>query len=106
MRRISFLPTRSEWRKHALRLAIGVGLTVILLLQTLGVMPIKFIDQVDNIFYDARLQWTMPGGVDERIVIVDVDEKSLITPELGRWPWSRNKRARIIDTLFERSQSR
>ncbi len=106
MRRISFLPTRSEWRKHAPRLAIGVGLTVILLLQTLGVMPIKFIDQVDNIFYDARLQWTMPGGVDERIVIVDVDEKSLITPELGRWPWSRDKMAGIIDTLFEHYQIR
>ncbi len=106
MPRISFFPTRSEWRKHAPRLAIGLGLTVLLLLQTLSVLPIKFIDQLDNIFYDARLQWTMPGGVDERIVIVDVDEKSLITPELGRWPWSRDKMARIIDTLFEHYQIR
>ena len=31
----------------------------------------------------------MPGKVDDRIVILDIDEKSLAVPELGRWPWSR-----------------
>jgi adenylate cyclase len=35
-----------------------------------------------------------------------VDEKSLVTPELGRWPWSRDKMARIMDTLFEHYQIR
>ena len=83
---LNFLTSLSQWRKHTPRLAIGLVLTALFAVQTLGLIPIKFIDQVDNIFYDARLQWTMPGGLDDRIVIVDVDEKSLVTPELGRWP--------------------
>ncbi|HEU0259552.1 MAG TPA: adenylate/guanylate cyclase domain-containing protein [Burkholderiales bacterium] len=29
----------------------------------------------------------MPGGRDERIAILDIDERSLA--EVGRWPWSR-----------------
>lgn len=42
----------------------------------------------------------MPRGVDERIVILDIDEKSL--GELGRWPWGRDLMARTLDELFTR----
>lgn len=38
---------------------------------------------LDDILCDARLRVTMPRTVDERIVIVDIDEKSLA--EVGRW---------------------
>ena len=41
----------------------------------------------------------MPGTLDERVVIVDIDEKSLA--EIGRWPWSRNKVAALTDQLFD-----
>ena len=60
----------------------------------------RFIDQMENLAYDARVLLTMPNKVDERIVIVDIDEKSL--SELGRWPWGRDKLARLIDQLFEK----
>ena len=43
---------------------------------------------------------TMPRGVDERIVILDIDEKSL--GEIGRWPWSRELMAETLDKLFTR----
>jgi adenylate cyclase len=43
---------------------------------------------------------TMPRGRDERIVILDIDEKSL--GELGRWPWSRNVMAELTAKLFDR----
>ncbi len=43
---------------------------------------------------------TMPQGVDERIVILDIDEKSL--GEIGHWPWSRNVMAGAVEKLFER----
>src|SRR5688572_43038 len=43
---------------------------------------------------------TMPPGVDERLVILDIDEKSL--GELGRWPWNRRLMAELIDKLFDR----
>jgi adenylate cyclase len=45
---------------------------------------------------------TAPGGRDERIVILDVDEKSLA--EIGRWPWSRRLMGDIVDKLFARHQ--
>lgn len=57
------------------------------------------IDQLENLAYDTRLNMTLPRTVDERIVIVDIDESSL--RELGRWPWPRNTIARIVDRLFE-----
>jgi adenylate cyclase len=37
---------------------------------------------------------------DERIVILDIDERSL--GEIGRWPWSRKVMAELTDKLFER----
>ncbi|MDQ5880171.1 MAG: adenylate cyclase, partial [Pseudomonadota bacterium] len=41
-----------------------------------------------------------PGGVDDRIVILDIDEKSLA--EGGRWPWGRDKMAALLDQLFDK----
>jgi len=42
----------------------------------------------------------MGDGRDERIVILDIDERSL--GEIGRWPWSRRIMAELTDKLFER----
>lgn len=60
----------------------------------------QLITQLENLAYDTRLKTTMPGGVDRRIVIIDIDEKSLA--EEGRWPWPRNRVAQLIDILFDR----
>ena len=43
---------------------------------------------------------TMPREPERRVVILDIDEKSL--GEIGRWPWSRNVMADLVDRLFER----
>ena len=42
----------------------------------------------------------MPRGVDSRIVILDIDEKSL--GEIGRWPWSRSLMADVVQKLFDK----
>ena len=49
--------------------------------------------------YDARVRMTMRGGVDRRIVILDIDEKSL--GEIGRWPWSRALMADVVTKAFD-----
>jgi adenylate cyclase len=64
------------------------------------VYPVGIITQLDNIIYDWRLRLTMPRGKDERIVILDIDEKSL--GEIGRWPWGRNVMADVVNKLFDR----
>jgi adenylate cyclase len=45
----------------------------------------------------------MPRSLDPRIVIVDIDEKSLAA--IGRWPWGRDRLAALADELFARQQS-
>ena len=50
---------------------------------------LNFVDKLSAILYDYRLQLTMPRTMDDRIVILDIDEKSL--KEEGRWPWSRDQ---------------
>jgi len=63
---------------------------------------IPFINQLDNIIYDYRLRLTMPGTVDESIVILDIDERSLDPRALGRWPWSRDKIVALLQKLFDK----
>ena len=86
-------------RQHALRMGLGLTITALLLFNAVGVFNVGFMQRLENYAYDLRLQWTMPGTVDERIVIVDIDEKSL--QEQGHWPWQRNKLARMVDVLFD-----
>ena len=85
--------------KHWQRIAVTLIPLVFALLHVGGLLRIGVLQRLDNIIYDARLRVTMPKTLDERIVIVDVDEKSLA--EVGRWPWSRDKLARLSTELFE-----
>jgi len=65
-------------------------------------MRMKFIDQMENLAYDARVLFSIEKNEDPRIVIVDIDEKSLA--EEGRWPWGRNRMAKLVDELFTHYQ--
>ncbi|MBK9160849.1 MAG: adenylate/guanylate cyclase domain-containing protein [Nitrosomonadales bacterium] len=65
-----------------------------------GFYQLHFIDRLSSILYDYRLQLTMPRTVDERIVILDIDEKSL--KEEGRWPWGRDRLSLLLDKLFDK----
>jgi adenylate cyclase len=88
--------------KHWSRIAVTLIPVVLALLHAAGVARIGVLQRLDDILYDARLRATMPRTLDERIVIVDIDEKSLA--EHGRWPWSRNKLGQLVDGLFEQHQ--
>jgi len=87
-------------KQHIVR--IGLGIVVLLVFLAHAAQwhgfKVRFIDQLDSIIYDTRVRLTMPQTLDEHIVILDIDEKSL--GKLGRWPWSRDKMAALIDKLF------
>ncbi len=89
-------------KQHVIRIALGLVVVLVFLGHAARVYQIGFITQVDNIIYDARLRFTMPDVVDDRIVILDIDEKSLAVPELGRWPWGRDRVASLIQKLFDK----
>jgi hypothetical protein len=91
---------RAYLRQHARRMVPSLIILTLLLLSVAGVQPLGFMQRLENYSYDLRLQWTMPGGIDHRIVIVDLDERSL--QEQGHWPWPRNKLAHLTDLLFDR----
>jgi len=89
-------------KKHAVRIIIGCVLLLLFLLHGAGWLQLRLVQQLELWSYDHRLLRTMPTTVDDRIVIIDIDEKSLA--EIGRWPWSRNQVARMVDLLFDRYQ--
>ena len=85
--------------RHWPRMALSAAIMVFFLLNASYVTQWHFIKQIENATYDMRLRATMPGGQDERIVIIDIDERSLA--EEGRWPWPRNRVAELVDLLFD-----
>ncbi|MBC5782788.1 adenylate/guanylate cyclase domain-containing protein [Ramlibacter sp. USB13] len=89
--------------RHWPRIAITLAPLVFALLHAIGALPVGFLTRLDAVLYDARLRAAMPRTLDPRVVIVDIDEKSLA--EVGRWPWARNKLAVMIDELFDRQQA-
>ncbi|MFB3090237.1 MAG: CHASE2 domain-containing protein, partial [Gammaproteobacteria bacterium] len=78
---------------------VGLLITSAFLFEKISDYNSAALDKIENFLYDVRILMTMPGGVDERIVIVDIDEKSLA--KVGRWPWSRIHIAKLLDELFD-----
>ena len=89
-------------KRHIVRIALGLALMLVFVGHVAEFYNIGLITRLDNIIYDARLTLTMPGGVDPRIVILDIDEHSLDKNALGHWPWPRDKLAALITKLFDK----
>ncbi|MCR4298940.1 MAG: CHASE2 domain-containing protein [Gallionella sp.] len=87
-------------KKNAILIGLGLLVVLILIGNAARFYRLNLVDHLSAIFYDYRLQLTMPRTVDERIVILDIDEKSL--KEEGRWPWSRDRLGLLVDKLFDK----
>ena len=86
-------------KKNLIRIALGLFLALFFLGHSARIYQITLLDTLDSFVYDVRLRLTAKGGVDERIVILDINEKSLA--EVGRWPWSRDRMAMLVNRLFD-----
>jgi adenylate cyclase len=86
-------------KQHGISFALSLAIVIVMLMHASNALPLSFIHQLENYSYDLRLNLLMPRTVDARIVIVDIDEKSLA--EQGRWPWGRDKLASMMDSLFD-----
>ncbi|HQR03986.1 MAG: adenylate/guanylate cyclase domain-containing protein [Proteobacteria bacterium] len=87
-------------KQYLVRYALGFFLLAGLLGHSARFYQIPLISQLDALIYDAKVRLTMPQSQDDRVVILDIDEKSLA--EVGRWPWGRDKLATVLDNLFDR----
>jgi adenylate cyclase len=89
--------------RHWPRIAVTLIPLVFALMHASGILRVGVLQRLDDIIYDARLRATMPQTLDDRIVIVDIDEKSLA--EIGRWPWGRNRLAELVEELQDRQKT-
>ena len=86
-------------KQYLARYALGFLILLVLLGHSAHVYQIPIINRMDALIYDAKVRLTMPQSLSKRVVILDIDEKSLA--EQGRWPWSRDKLATLMNKLFD-----
>ena len=79
---------------------LGLLLVLIFIGSAARFYRLEFVEQLSSVIHDYGLRLTMPRTLDDRIVIVDIDEKSL--KEEGRWPWGRDRMAMLMDKLFDK----
>jgi len=89
-------------KRNAVLIGIGLLLVLFFVGSAARFYRLDFVEQLSSIIYDYRLRLTMPRTRNDRIVIVDIDEKSL--KEEGRWPWGRDRLALLMDKLFDKYQ--
>ncbi|WP_137940230.1 adenylate/guanylate cyclase domain-containing protein [Chitinivorax sp. B] len=90
---------RAFLAKHRWQLLLSLILLLLLMGHAGRFYRLAPITTLEQQIYDARMQLTMPGTFDDRIVIVDIDDKSLAA--IGRWPWRRDKVSTLVDRLFD-----
>ena len=81
--------------KHSLLKALVIGI-----ISTVLVIPFTFTElyrALELRFYDQRLKLRPLRPVSGEVVVIAIDDNSIKT--LGRWPWSRDRHAILIDTL-------
>ena len=86
------------------RVGIGLALVACLIVDAAGWIEVRALPQLERWAYDARVRLFLPQTRDPRIVIVDIDERSLSAE--GHWPWDRDKLALMLHQLFVRYRVR
>jgi len=86
-------------KQRSLRTAVMLVPLLLAVLHALGFIPTTALQRLDDAVYDFRLRASMPGTLEPRVVIVDIDPQSLAA--IGPWPWPREQIARLVNTLFE-----
>lgn len=85
-------------KRYLIRVFSSLLLVLVLVLHILRVIDIPLVKEFENLLYDTRVVLTAPGGQDEQILIIALDETSMEVE--GHWPWTRDKLALMMDQLF------
>ncbi|MES2259002.1 MAG: adenylate/guanylate cyclase domain-containing protein [Pseudomonadota bacterium] len=80
-------------QKYGARWALGVALTMAAMAQVYGTLDIDAVNRLETFIEGLRMR-IEPPVLDRRIVIVDINEDSLV--KVGRWPWNRDVIARLV----------
>jgi adenylate cyclase len=88
-----------DTKRVLVRLGISALVLALFLLHVSGVSPVPLLERLEALSHDARVRISAPHEIDPRVVIVDIDDRSL--SELGQWPWPRDVLARLVTALFD-----
>lgn len=91
-------------RRRWARIAVTLLPVAFAIAHVVGGWHLPFVGALDYFIYDTRLRATMPRTLDPRVVIVDVDDRSL--QQLGQWPWSRDLLAKLTTEIMDRQQAK
>lgn len=89
---------RIQAKQKAIPWLLAAVWLFLMVLHASGQIRLHFLDRLDAAIHDFSLKRTAPRGLDDRITILDIDEPSL--KAIGRWPWSRDKMATLVDKLY------
>lgn len=90
-------------RSATWRILLGLGWITLMLVQAVGILQFDPLERLETWSYDLRLRVAAQPDPDPRVVIVDLDERSL--QEIGRWPWPRHRVAELVTELLDRQQA-
>jgi adenylate cyclase len=79
------------------RLVFVCGLGAVIVMAVVAVFPPTFLKRFDDAAYDILLRSARTRPPAGRVVIVDIDERSLTT--IGQWPWRRSLIGDLIARL-------
>jgi len=89
-------PSRGDGRTRR-RLVFACGVVPVIVTAILALYRPPWLARLDDTVYDTLLRSSRPQRPSDRIVIIDVDERSLST--VGQWPWRRDVIATLIGRL-------
>ncbi len=84
-----------DWLRRPL---IGLALATLACVAVLDETTVPLTGALDRALYDARLR-ARSATPDRRVVIVDIDERSLAAQ--GRWPWSRSTMGELLGAIAD-----
>lgn len=90
---------RIQPRKLVIPWLLAAGWLALLVLHETSLVRLGVVDRLDAAIYDFSLKRSAARGLDDRVTIVDIDEASL--KAVGRWPWSRDRMALLVNRLYD-----
>ena len=105
MRRMStsanFLLAMKIKRQKVIPICLAAALALLMTLDALGVVRLPWMGGFNRLIYDTHLASTLPAGKRTDVVVLDIDERSLASTDLGRWPWNRKVLSELVERVFD-----
>lgn len=83
-------------------LKLAQAFTTLIVVVLFFLLPNPIYSGLESIAYDRLVVLSANQQVEKRIVLIDIDERSIA--ELGPWPWSRNTIAQLLSELIDKHQ--